>query len=99
MAFDVINVGTTVNDGTGDTLRAGGQKINANFAIAVEKTAATGAAILPVGTDAQRPTPATGYLRFNTDSGSFEGYDGVAWGAIGGGSDSVDNILATQVFG
>jgi len=36
MAFDVVNVGTIVNDGTGDTLRAGGVKINANFAKAVE---------------------------------------------------------------
>ena len=36
MAFDVINVGTAVNDTTGDTLRSGGQKINANFALAIE---------------------------------------------------------------
>jgi hypothetical protein len=35
MAFDVINLGT-VNQGDGDTLRAGGVKINANFAKAVE---------------------------------------------------------------
>jgi hypothetical protein len=41
MAFDVVNVGTTVNDGTGDTLRAGGVKINANFAKAVEAPAST----------------------------------------------------------
>ena len=26
-----INIGTVENDGTGDTLREGGQKINANF--------------------------------------------------------------------
>lgn len=31
MAQQVLNVGTTVNDGTGDTGRAGGIKINANF--------------------------------------------------------------------
>lgn len=41
MAFDVINVGTSVNDGTGDTLRAGGVKINANFAKAVEGPASS----------------------------------------------------------
>jgi hypothetical protein len=84
MAFDVINVGTAVNDGTGDTLRSGAQKVNANFAIAVEKTADDGAALLPVGDDLERPTPAVGMLRFNTDSGGFEGYDGSAWGAVGG---------------
>jgi hypothetical protein len=64
----------------------------------------TGALKTPVGTDGQRPTPATGMLRFNTDSSSFEGYDGSAWGAIGGGGgtvafDDANNILATQVFG
>jgi hypothetical protein len=31
MAKQTINFGTTINDGTGDTLRAGAQKINANF--------------------------------------------------------------------
>jgi hypothetical protein len=25
-------------------------------------------------------------MRFNTDSGSFEGYNGTAWGSIGGGA-------------
>lgn len=31
MAKQVINIGTTDNDGTGDSLRAGGDKINDNF--------------------------------------------------------------------
>lgn len=31
MAQQLINVGATANDGTGDDLRTGGQKINANF--------------------------------------------------------------------
>ena len=31
MARQVIGTGTTANDGTGDNLRAGGTKINANF--------------------------------------------------------------------
>lgn len=39
---------------------------------------------VPVGTTAQRPTPAQGQLRFNSTDSSFEGYDGSAWGAIGG---------------
>lgn len=33
MALDLINLGTDVNDGTGDPLREGGQKINDNFEI------------------------------------------------------------------
>ncbi len=36
MAFDTVNVGTVANDGTGDTARAGMQKVNANFTKAVE---------------------------------------------------------------
>ena len=46
----------------------------------------TGAVIVPVGTDAQRPgTGETGMLRYNSDQSSFEGYDGSSWGSIGGG--------------
>ena len=31
MAQQSINLGTTANDGTGDTLRAAGLKVNSNF--------------------------------------------------------------------
>lgn len=36
MAFDVINLGSAANDGTGDSIRFGGTKINNNFAKAAE---------------------------------------------------------------
>ncbi len=54
----------------------------------------TGALKLPVGTSAQRPTPAAGQLRFNSTLTAFEGYNGTSWapvggGATGGGTDSV----------
>lgn len=54
----------------------------------------TTATVLPVGTTAQRPTAATGQVRFNSDITKFEGYNGSAWssiggGAAGGGSDSI----------
>jgi hypothetical protein len=54
----------------------------------VQRTSSTGAALIPTGTEAQRPTPATGHLRFNTDATSFEGYNGTEWGSIGGGATS-----------
>jgi hypothetical protein len=54
----------------------------------VPRTSTTGAAVIPSGTEAQRPTPATGQLRFNTDATSFEGYNGTEWGSIGGGATS-----------
>jgi hypothetical protein len=41
---------------------------------------------IPVGTTAQRPTPADGKVRFNTDTTKFEGYNGTAWGQLGGGA-------------
>lgn len=55
----------------------------------VAKTGSTGSAELPSGTTAQRDgSPSAGYIRFNSDEGSFEGYDGSAWGSIGGGASA-----------
>jgi hypothetical protein len=55
----------------------------------VTKTASTGSGQLPSGTTAQRDgSPAAGYIRFNSTTGSFEGYDGSAWGSIGGGASA-----------
>tara|TARA_B100000497_G_scaffold120968_1_gene150057 strand:+ start:431 stop:1723 length:1293 start_codon:yes stop_codon:yes gene_type:complete len=59
------------------------------------KTSATGSSVVAAGTTAQRDgSPSAGMLRFNSTATSFEGYDGSAWGSIGGGasgggSDSV----------
>jgi len=52
----------------------------------VAQDSATGSAYIPTGTTAQRPSPATGYFRFNTTLSQFEGYNGTAWGSIGGGA-------------
>jgi hypothetical protein len=53
----------------------------------VIKTADTGSAAIPSGTEAERDgSPAAGYLRFNSDATSFEGYNGTGWGSIGGGA-------------
>jgi hypothetical protein len=39
---------------------------------------------IPSGDTSSRPTAVAGNLRFNTSTSSFEGYNGAAWGAIGG---------------
>ena len=52
----------------------------------VTRTSATGAAVMPTGTTGERPTPATGHFRFNSSLSQFEGYNGTAWGAVGGGA-------------
>ena len=51
----------------------------------VEKTSATGSAVIPAGTTAQRDgSPSNGYFRYNSSLASFEGYVGGAWGGVGG---------------
>lgn len=47
-----------------------------------------GALVLPVGTVAERPgTAEQGMIRYNSDDTTFEGYDGTAWGSLGGVKD------------
>ena len=54
----------------------------------------TGAVGITKGTTGQRPgSPAAGDFRYNTSDGKFEGYTD-EWGAIGGGSEEVDNIIS-----
>lgn len=61
-------------------------------------TSANGAAGLPTGTTAQRPTGAAGQLRYNSTTGKFEGFS-AAWGNIGGGAAISDNAPANPGAG
>ena len=58
----------------------------------------TGALIISKGTTGQRPTPASGMLRFNTTTLEFEGYNGTAWASVGGAALSNDTSTATNVY-
>jgi hypothetical protein len=50
------------------------------------------------GTTAQRPaSPGIGMIWFNTTLGSFEGYDGTQWGAIGGGGGAGEDEFARTI--
>lgn len=52
----------------------------------VARTSASGAAIMPSGTTAERDAvPVEGYLRYNTTTDNFEGYSANGWGQVGGG--------------
>jgi hypothetical protein len=95
-----IDMGTnTITDtkvGQWDTAYGWGDHSTQNYAVTTGDTftgdlilSTTGALTLPVGTEAQRPTPVKGMFRFNDDSDAFEGYDGSAWGAVGGGNTAV----------
>jgi hypothetical protein len=58
----------------------------------------TGALSISKGTTGQRPTPASGMLRFNTTTVEFEGYNGTAWASVGGAALSNDTSTATNVY-
>lgn len=77
--------GTINNAPIGGTTAAAGAftTLTANGLVTFTSTGALG---INAGTTAQRPTPATGYFRFNTTLGKFEGYTGTAWGSVGGGA-------------
>lgn len=89
----------TTRSGKGSPLT--NAEVDANFTNLndkkVEKDADTGAAFIPVGTEAQRPgSPAAGMFRFNDDTDAFEGYDGAAWGAIGGAGAATKLLITNR---
>lgn len=95
--LNVANGGTGANTstGTGSVVLQNAPTItgnavfsgaNVNFSGNTVTMSGSGAIKLPTGTTAQRPTPATGMLRFNANTTAFEGYNGTAWGTVGGGA-------------
>lgn len=86
----LYNAVPIANGGTGATTAN-----NARIGLGVI-TSLTGSEKLPVGTTAQRDSsPAAGYIRFNSDFTSFEGYNGSSWGSIGAGAKGGGN---NQIF-
>ena len=83
VTVDTTKKTVVVHDGT----TAGGTPL-AREALSVQKdsSATTGAALMPSGTTAQRPTLSTPGFRYNTTLGKWEGYNGSAWGSVGGGA-------------
>jgi len=58
----------------------------------------TDAMLIPNGTTAQRPTGAAGYLRFNSSTTQFEGYNGTTWSSVGGAAISNDTTTSTNIY-
>lgn len=81
VTVDTTKKTAVVHDGA----TAGGTPL-ATEAATVAKDSSTGAAAIPAGTTAQRPTGAAGSFRFNASLGKFEGHNGTAWGSVGGGA-------------
>jgi hypothetical protein len=66
--------------------------------LAVGYTTTTGSAKLPTGTTAQRDaSPQAGYMRYNSSTPGFEGYNGTTWGSIGGGASASGAIYENTV--
>jgi hypothetical protein len=56
------------------------------------------AMLIPKGATGDRPTGVSGYLRFNTTTSEFEGYNGSAWASVGGAAISNDTSTATNIY-
>ena len=77
----------------GTTMLVGGATATTDVTFKVNTT---DAAMLPVGTNAQRPTTGVvGMLRFNTTSDSLEQYAATGWEAVGA---LVFTVIASQTF-
>lgn len=77
MAKQSINIGTSANDRTGDSLRSAFNKINENFtelyvSLGVETNIFKPPVLTQVQIDAL--TPQLGMLVYNTTTGKFQGY-------------------------
>ena len=101
-AIQSISAGTLLTDGDGDTkinLETTPDEDTIRFTtdgterMVIDNTGlvsilGTSALEIPAGTTAERPTTlAQGQIRYNTTDSTFEGYDGAAWGSLGGVKD------------
>lgn len=110
LASEVAGVLSIANGGTGASSQnfvdltsiqsIGGAKTFSDaieFAVNITMSG-TGAIKVPVGTDAQRPAPAQGMVRYNTDQSSFEGYDGTEWSGLSGGAADFKELMTDSSF-
>jgi hypothetical protein len=72
-SFDINN--STISSATDFTLAPGSNVLVID---------ATGALRLPVGTTAERPAATAGQIRFNSELGRYEGYNGTNWIQLNG---------------
>ena len=91
--FPAFNVANTYTQAQANSLflKVAGGTLTGNV-----DTTSNGYFQVPIGTTAQRPSATNkGYIRYNTDYGSFEGYSSGGWGSIGAGAKGGGN---NQVF-
>ena len=96
-----LSFATITTDLVGDTTPQLGGDLDTQTNT-IDLSSNTASLLLNKGTTAQRDgSPSSGMFRFNTTTTSFEGYDGSAWGSIGGGAsaggaiyENVDDVTA-----
>jgi hypothetical protein len=82
---------------SGNTIESLSGDINLESDSGIVKITSTGSLQLPKGTEAERPTPQTGMIRYNTDENLFEGYDG-NWIALNGVYDlDLDSKITAEL--
>lgn len=105
LTSEITGILPLANGGTGSATQ-NFVDLTTNQTIAGEKTfssdlvvSSTGHIQVPSGTEAQRDgSPVAGMFRHNSDTGDFEGYDGTAWGAIGGDGQGGINYIDVNDF-
>ena len=105
--FDNVNNVLNVSGAlTADNIKLDGNTISTlTGALTIQPNAAeetiintTSALRIPVGNSTQRPTAATGQIRFNTTTNQYEGYSNSAWQGLGGVIDvDQDTYIIAQV--
>lgn len=92
---EVATLNTALSTEASTRATADTDETNARIAadlLLVPRDSTTGAASIPTGTTAQRPSvPAQGMLRRNSQLAQWEGYDGSTWTGIGGASGGGGN--------
>lgn len=94
---------TTLGDTSGDTVIINGTTVSVPNNLALS---GTGYLTIPAGTTGQRPgVPSAAMIRYNSSNNEFEGYNGTAWGGIGGGNSTnigfwqnIQTISGTQAI-
>ena len=108
----VFNNGTNVVDATtylsslttATLTTSGAASVGTTLTVGADGTfSGTGQVKLPAGTTAERSgSPSNGMIRYNSSSGTFEGYAGGVWGGIGGaqagGAIATNNKIASSDY-
>ena len=96
---NIYDLGTTSNRWN-DIFADGTVTFGGNlFAAGTVNFSGTGYLLVPKGTTAERPgSGVAGYIRYNTDLGTFEGYSGSQWSGLGGGNPWITKTNSDSAY-